>query len=123
MNKDKSSLVGVRAVVSGWGRFSDESSSLSSHLRYGEEEIISNQECRLYFGSYITKTNVCLDGSNGIGSCSGDSGGPLVITHYNESVQVGIVSFGTKGTCETGSPTVYTRLSEYSDWIDKKLAS
>ncbi|KAF2895635.1 hypothetical protein ILUMI_10545 [Ignelater luminosus] len=123
LNKDKTTLVGVTAIVSGWGRFSDESSSLSNYLRYGEEEIISNQECKLYFGSYVTKTNVCLNGSNGVGSCTGDSGGPLVIVRNNETVQVGIVSFGVKGSCETGSPTVYTRITEYNDWIDKQLES
>lgn len=46
----------------------------------------------------------------------GDSGGPLMMRLNQRWTQLGIVSFGNK--CgEPGYPGVYTRLSEYTDWI------
>ncbi|ENN78548.1 hypothetical protein YQE_04987, partial [Dendroctonus ponderosae] len=48
------------------------------------------------------------------GGCNGDSGGPLVVDGH----QVGIVSFGSN-RCTKGYPTVFTRVTEFADWISK----
>lgn len=46
----------------------------------------------------------------------GDSGGPLMLKREARWYQVGIVSFGNK--CgEPGYPGVYTRVTQYHDWI------
>ena len=42
----------------------------------------------------------------------GDSGGPLVC----DDKLVGIVSYGTR-ICAVNMPDVYTRASEYVDWM------
>lgn len=43
-------------------------------------------------------------------------GGPLMMRVETRWIQIGIVSFGNK--CgEPGYPGVYTRVSEYTDWI------
>ncbi|KAF2890093.1 hypothetical protein ILUMI_14222, partial [Ignelater luminosus] len=45
-------------------------------------------------------------------SCSGDSGGPLL----QMGLLVGITSWGRK--CGRGYPGVYTKLSEFQDWLE-----
>ncbi|KAF2901928.1 hypothetical protein ILUMI_04259 [Ignelater luminosus] len=123
LNTDSSSLEGELGLVSGWGLDSDSSSSISPILRYTLDLIISNKECERFFGGFVTKTNVCLNGSNGRSACSGDSGGPLFIqSPWDEPIQAGIVSFGSAAGCEKGYPSVYTRVSEYTDWIEQQLA-
>lgn len=49
-------------------------------------------------------------------ACQGDSGGPLVANKH----LVGIVSWG-EGCGHNIYPGVYTRVSEYSDWISEKI--
>jgi trypsin len=54
-------------------------------------------------------------------SCKGDSGGPLV--DNDSGSLVGIVSFGVSGTCTSGDPSGYTRISAFFDWIDEQVCS
>jgi hypothetical protein len=53
------------------------------------------------------------------GACRGDSGGPLVSLAGGKTTLLGIVSWGTfwKKTCLLASPTVFTRVSYYRQWI------
>merc|ERR1712130_467618 len=50
-------------------------------------------------------------------SCQGDSGGPLICVEGRKPVLRGIVSFG-KGCGRPGLPGIYTRVSNYVEWID-----
>lgn len=119
-NRDRTiSLPGKTCTVSGWGRFSDNSGSLSSYLRIGETTVMTNSDCARYFGSYITDKHMCGDGSRGVGSCNGDSGGPNTIVHDGHTVQVGIVSFGSGAGCQKGYPSVYTNPAYHDEWIDE----
>lgn len=53
-------------------------------------------------------------------SFQGDSGGPLVIKDFDGNLtQVGLVSFGLSLGCENSWPSVYTRLTEFLDFIAK----
>ena len=55
-------------------------------------------------------------------SCVGDTGGPL-ITRENSSdpwYQIGVNSYGT-AKCGIEQPAVYTKVTNYLQWIDDNL--
>lgn len=84
---------------------------------YIVSDILSNEECESIepYDLVIQSTHLCLSGVSDevkVGTCNGDSGGPLAVG----GIQVGLVSFGYTD-CEAGMPSVFTRLSEYRDWI------
>jgi secreted trypsin-like serine protease len=51
--------------------------------------------------------------------CSqGDSGGPMVLQQDDHWVLGGVISWGI-GCAEANQPGVYTRITEFRDWINK----
>ena len=51
----------------------------------------------------------------------GDSGGPMVVQREDGRFQLsGIISWGI-GCAEENQPGVYTRISEFKDWINQIL--
>ena len=55
-------------------------------------------------------------------ACSGDSGGPLTVTRRDGRSQLwGVVSWGI-GCGVEGRPGVYTRVSQFVDWITRTIA-
>ena len=75
----------------------------------------------------VDETHLCAGGELGKDSCSGDSGGGL-FSNLNDPFDgketrwevVGIVSFGTN-LCGNGTPGVYTRVSQYLQWIEDTM--
>ncbi|XP_064546263.1 serine protease 1 [Drosophila montana] len=111
-----STYAGSTVVASGWGLTSDSASSVASDLMYVDLSVITNTVCASTYGSSIvTATNICVSTTNGKSTCSGDSGGPLVLK--DNSVQVGLTSFGAAAGCEKGYPAAFTRVTSYLDWI------
>jgi secreted trypsin-like serine protease len=93
-------------------------------------EVIDPKECKAVYESLqvpdfvVGDTEICATGPNGgKDSCFGDSGGPLIVADKGNDkgyTQVGIVSWGP----QCGNPLfpgVYTRVSSFSDWIEKNL--
>jgi secreted trypsin-like serine protease len=111
-----SPTAGEPATVIGWGLTDpDTTTDLSEVLQEVEIPVVSNAACNAEYGGIITDVMLCagvLDGS--ADACIGDSGGPLLVEGSNGHVQVGIVSFGQDCALSYG---VYTRLSEFDDWI------
>eukprot|EP00095_Tigriopus_kingsejongensis_P011670 maker-scaffold59_size442576-snap-gene-2.11 protein:Tk11670 transcript:maker-scaffold59_size442576-snap-gene-2.11-mRNA-1 annotation:"hypothetical protein KGM_20486" len=115
-------LVGRTATVTGWGRRS-EYGNISPVLREVHLPIISNSKCmNLYRRSgqneWIPRIFVCAGTANGgEDSCEGDSGGPLAIKGRNGRYELaGVISWGI-GCGDRNRPGVYTRISEFKDWI------
>ncbi|XP_052496568.1 ovochymase-1 [Budorcas taxicolor] len=77
--------------------------------------LISSISCRSYWGLEIKNTNIC-GGASGSSSCMGDSGGPLQCGEGGQYKLIGIVSWGSSN-CHPAAPTVFTRISAYTDWI------
>ncbi|MCI4384886.1 hypothetical protein PGIGA_G00043990 [Pangasianodon gigas] len=112
---------GTMTWVTGWGRIGVGVNLPSpGTLQEVQVPIIGNRQCNcLYSVGSITSNMVCagyLQG--GKDSCQGDSGGPLVIKQGSQWIQAGIVSFG-KECALPGYPGVYTRVSQYQDWINQ----
>ncbi|XP_059490933.1 brachyurin-like [Neocloeon triangulifer] len=115
-------LIGKTATLSGWGKINDDpSGSLNSNLLKVTVPIVNNQDCFDAYGAvYVNERKVCVSTNGGlIGACYGDSGSPLI--YYDavngETVQVGTMSFGAAQGCTAGFPTMYTRITSYTQWI------
>jgi secreted trypsin-like serine protease len=88
--------------------------------------LTTNAQCREELGESfgisaanvgVTDVMICAAiPEGGRGSCQVDSGGPLVVNTGSGLHQVGIVSWGF-GYAAAGYPSVYTRVSEFKDWI------
>ncbi|XP_018565725.1 brachyurin-like [Anoplophora glabripennis] len=108
---------GEQGLIAGWGTTRTGQQGVTPLLRYVVSDILTNDACKSIqpYDLVIQPTHLCLSGLSGtvkVGTCNGDSGGPLVVN----GAQVGVVSFGYSD-CEVGNPSVFTRLSEYRDWI------
>lgn len=68
----------------------------------------------------IASTQICAGGIYARDSCDGDSGGPLMRKISNSWVLEGVVSFGNRCGLENW-PGIYTRVSEYEQWIKRNL--
>ncbi|KAJ8918104.1 hypothetical protein NQ315_011561 [Exocentrus adspersus] len=111
------SYLGTVAALSGWGTTSDSNSSLSTVLREVYLVIWDLYTCYINIipDVYDEESNLCTSGKGKVGACNGDSGSPLVV----RNTQVGIVSYVSTNVCESGHPTVYTRVSFYRKWINE----
>ncbi|KAL5290535.1 hypothetical protein ACFFRR_010107 [Megaselia abdita] len=116
------------AVVSGWGWTNEDLSEgiRSDKLRKASVSIWSNKECERSFHENgrtdynIKDTQMCAGFKNGgVDSCWADSGGPLV---SDNNFLVGVVSTGI-GCARPGLPGIYTRVSNYIDWISSVVNS
>lgn len=82
-------------------------------------------------GNMITENMMCAGVPSGKKtSCQGDSGGPLMVKRQDGKwMQVGIVSWGATSVNNIGEVTcgveqtyaIYTRLSNYFDWISNHI--
>ncbi|XP_065095013.1 collagenase-like [Ochlerotatus camptorhynchus] len=114
------SFQNVIGIVSGFGRTSDASQSISNYLKYENMRLISNSECANVYGTSVIKdSTLCAIGSERTNQnvCQGDSGGPLVTQENGGYIQIGIVSFVSNRGCSTGDPSGYIRTASFLDWI------
>ncbi|KAI1289437.1 Mite allergen Der p 3 [Halotydeus destructor] len=105
-----------KTMVSGWGLLT-ENGQLSSSLRAVDLALMTDGQCRRFYGNRIVDTMVCAGyEEGGKDACQGDSGGPLVKEIDGVNVLVGVVSWGF-GCARRHNPGVYTQVSKYVDWI------
>ena len=112
-------LEDLDTLVTGWGIPADNVDDLSPVLREANVRTITNLECEIEFPTVVTPTNICISGEEGRATCNGDSGGPLLtVTPQGMYKQVGVTSFGSIVTCESGIPAGFTRVASYLMWIE-----
>jgi len=110
---------GDQCIITGWGDTTAGGGVLAQTLQKKTINILTHSECEGYWAQYDPNKHVCLwDPSDQAGSCQGDSGGPLQCNEGGKVV-AGVTSWGVVG-CQ-GMPSVYTRISNYNQWIDDNL--
>jgi secreted trypsin-like serine protease len=121
------------ATVAGWGGREGyapnegPTSDFPDILHKVDLQLSTNAQCREALGESfgisadnvgVTDVMICAAiPEGGRSACQGDSGGPLVVNTGSGPQQVGIVSWGI-GCAAAGYPGVYTRVSEFKEWID-----
>lgn len=110
----------------GWGN--NENGQNSEQLRRAPQKLAPKSAIDKFFDSYDVKNQVAARWYDKkrdayAGACQGDSGGPLVKKIGKVNYLVGVVSYGAR-ECNTATPTVYTKVSQYRNWlIQTKAAS
>ncbi|XP_006731231.2 suppressor of tumorigenicity 14 protein [Leptonychotes weddellii] len=106
--------------VTGWGH-TQEGGSGALVLQKGEIRVINQTTCESLLPQQITPRMMCVGYlSGGVDACQGDSGGPLSSVEADGRIfQAGVVSWGD-GCAQRDKPGVYTRISEFRDWIKEQ---
>jgi secreted trypsin-like serine protease len=94
----------------------------SDRLQEVGVDLVSEPTCRASQGGARVPDGQLCAGSEfgGHDSCSGDSGGPLVAFDAEGcTYQVGIVSAGPADCAQAQAYGLYTRVSDFSDWLRK----
>lgn len=106
---------GINVTITGFGHTGRSRHSGVKQKAY--VPIFDQEQCRKKWSTRITldEGQLCAGAQFNIDSCTGDSGGPLMTQKLYWTVE-GIVSFG-RGCGLEGWPGVYTRVSNYVDWI------
>ncbi|CAK1589456.1 unnamed protein product [Parnassius mnemosyne] len=128
----------IIGTVVGWGF--DQSDDLSPELRQATMPIISENACYksnpLFYTNILTENKFCAGLKNGTSACNGDSGGGFFvfvpdISHdtrpnapgawYLKGIVSLTVSRRDVPLCDPTQYVVFTDVSRYTEWIDKKI--
>lgn len=122
--------INSNAQVAGWGRLQSEANDNSSNPYPAVLQVAPFRIVACPFSNYqfdgktwpLSSNMFCASGANNnlpADTCEGDSGAGLVVnTNTSRPMLAGITSWGEKVNCgERKLPGVYTRVSNYDDWI------
>ncbi|XP_050668051.1 serine protease snake-like [Leptidea sinapis] len=124
--------LGAQATLTGWGVIETAGRKTSPELQAAVVDIIDSGLCdRLLRPSCnrhwcgLESHQICAGKlAGGVDACQGDSGGPLqvkiplpIISQGSMHYIIGVTSFGI-GCARPNLPGVYTRVSNFVDWIE-----
>lgn len=121
-------LVGQFGTVIGYGL--TEQNVLAMVLRKAVLPVINYLQClesdREFFGQVLADEVLCAGYTNGTTACNGDSGGGLFFKKHGAWYLGGIVSRSrvrddNTRFCQIDGYTIYTKLSNYYQWIRKTM--
>ncbi|XP_008156956.2 transmembrane protease serine 11F [Eptesicus fuscus] len=107
--------------VTGFGSIVDDGPT-QNKLRQARVETISSDVCNRkdVYDGMITSGMLCAGFMEGkVDACKGDSGGPLVYDNHDIWYLIGIVSWG-QSCALPKKPGVYTKVTQYRNWIASK---
>ncbi|KAG8453440.1 hypothetical protein GDO86_000170 [Hymenochirus boettgeri] len=114
---------GHHCQIAGWGRMMEDATDYAHNLQEAIIPLVPDNKCSSpeVYGAEISENMFCagyFDCSTD--ACQGDSGGPLACEQDKISYLSGIVSWGD-GCGRLNKPGVYTKVSNYLDWIHRKI--
>uniref|UniRef100_A0A1B6D8K3 CLIP domain-containing serine protease n=1 Tax=Clastoptera arizonana TaxID=38151 RepID=A0A1B6D8K3_9HEMI len=113
---------GYTPFVVGWGdtAYMGQSSSI---LQEVQMDVINVTTCARVFSKFerttIDHRVICAE-AFGKDACRGDSGCPMMLPNGENFYLIGVVSYGYK-CAEPGYPGVYTRVTEYIEWLARNM--
>lgn len=113
---------GTSCEVTGYGREQEGLWYYSQYLREAKVNLLSQDVCssKEYYDSMFTDNMLCAGSPDwSADACKGDSGGPLVCRVRERVFLFGVVSWG-EGCSRQFRPGVYTKVSNYYNWILEK---
>ncbi|CAH2257139.1 CLIP domain-containing serine protease 2-like [Pararge aegeria] len=114
----KNTFEGWELVVAGWGKTGkSEYSPVKLKLTV---PVVKNPTCKIIYKLSmrdVDENQICAGGEEHKDSCRGDSGGPLMGQVHGNWMLLGVVSYGPSPCGSPGWPGVYTRVTNYVDWI------
>jgi len=113
--------------ITGWGRDDRDSKLPSDKLKEHRVPVITTDYC-MYLYSWFGKIHplgdehVCMGGPElpDVHACHGDSGGPMVCKRDGQYELVGVASRTGSPQCSK-RPSVYMRVSTFTDWIESMI--
>lgn len=119
---------GHHCTVVGWGQLYEHERVFPDTLQEVELPVISTAECRrrtrllpLY---RVTDDMFCAGYERGgRDACLGDSGGPLMCQESDNKWYIYGVTSNGYGCARANRPGVYTKVSNYIEWIDDVMSS
>lgn len=112
-------IEGSYATAIGWGRLGENNRKYPSILQEVQVPIASDSDCKRRLDT--TSSMLCAgEIAGGKDTCQGDSGGPLMLLQQGQWTLVGVTSWGT-GCARPRNYGVYTRVSEFIDYIDETI--
>ncbi|NXE19694.1 UROK protein, partial [Ardeotis kori] len=109
----------TRCEIAGYGKQDFYDIYYAQRLMSATVNVISQTKCKYeYYDSIrVTDNMVCAGDTTWMtDACKGDSGGPMVCEHNGRMTLYGIVSWGD-GCAKRNKPGVYTRVTQYLNWI------
>lgn len=109
------------SISMGFGRSTDAVENYSYNLLYVQLTTMTNLACGLRFPGRIDISHICTTGLQRRGFCDGDIGAPLVVERAGISFQIGIASLFSNSGCDTGEPSVFTRITSFMAFIQQNM--
>ncbi len=112
------SLLGRVLTAIGWGMADDTTYwYYPEKLRQVDLPVVADGKCNDIYPYDLISSQLCAGYDEGKDACNGDSGGPVVTPIDGAWAHAGLVSYGTRCDEYLGWYGVYTRTSEFIDFV------